>query len=106
MAGLLCEFKQGNKLLVKIEYHPGQRKGYYVMCKTSPNCFLTGYYEEEKTAVNIAHNYIIGKLSIKQNQNYTMLHYERISQYIQVYKYVYSGGELVKDGKLYKTIAA
>lgn len=102
MTELLYEFKQGNKVLTKI-YKVNNKYHVYIPIGRGG---VGADYSLEVNAVQRTHDYIIGVLSISKNKNYTMLHYERISQYIQVYKYVYSGGELVKDGKLYKTIAA
>ena len=103
MTELLYEFKQGNKVLTKIYKEDNK---YHVFITIGRGGGIGADYSLEVNAVQRTHDYIIGVLSISKNRNYTMLHYERISQYIQVYKYVYSGGELVKDGKLYKTIAA
>lgn len=102
MAELLYEFKQGNKVLTKI-YKEDNKYHVYIPIGRGG---VGANYELESNAVTKTHNYIIGVLSTSKNKNYTMLHYERISQYIQVYKYVYSGGELVKGAKLYKTIVA
>lgn len=103
MTELLYEFKQGNKVLTKIYK---ENNSYHVFIPIGRGGGVGADYDLEVNAVQRTHDYIIGVLSISKNKNYTLLHYERISQYIQVYKYVYSGGELVKDGKLYKTIAA
>ena len=103
MIKLLYVFKQGNKILAKI-YKENDK--YSVQCAFHSGSCLAFSYDLCVNAVLKTHNYISGLLSIKKNQNYSMLEYEYISQYCQIYKYIYNNGVLIKDGKLHKTIVA
>ena len=101
MTRLLYVFKQGNKILAKIFEEDNK---YIVECAFSGRDCLAFTYDLCVNAVLKTHDYISGLLSVKKNQNYTMLEHTYISQYIQIYKYIYNNGILIKDGKLHKTI--
>ena len=101
MTTLLCEFKQGNKILAKI-YHREKYKYPYIVEMRGCSAEYTNLVD----AIDNTHDYIDGLLSIKKNRKYTMLHYDRISQYIQIYKLVFDNTGLIQDRKLYKTIVA
>ena len=88
MNQLCCEFKQGNKVLAKVirldDYC------FRLMVRVDGLAKWTAAdYSLQGNAILNAHDFVYKTLKKSQNKNYTMVHYEYISQYRESYYYKY-----------------